>query len=52
MKNTEYVVSLDGQDPKERVLNILKSIPDALKLLKESFNYFRPINKAIYVERK
>lgn len=52
MKNYEYVVRLNGRDPKERVFNILKDIPGALPLLKESYKYFKPIKTSIYVERK
>lgn len=51
MKNTAYVLSLQ-KDPKEWVLNILKDIPGAIKMLKESQNYFKPIKNSIYVERK
>ena len=52
MKKTQYVVPLDETGPRERVLNILSQTPNALKLLKESYKFFKPIKNSIYVTRK
>ena len=52
LKDSEFVVNLEGETPRSRILSILKNIPGTLKLSKEATKYYQPIKKSIYLERK
>ena len=45
-------MALEGTSTRNRNLAILKRIPDALKLFKESCREFQVIRKSIYIDRR